>query len=80
MGKVHADDIETSSSELVDGLYGVCLWTDCANDGGTTIVLCRRDAVKRNVSVVNGGEYGDGWYAGGLDKGEDVSDGPRMKL
>jgi len=40
MGEVHADNVETGSAELVDGLDRVRLWPDCADDRGPTVVLC----------------------------------------
>lgn len=36
--KVHPDDIHASSSELVHHLRTVCLWADCADDGGSSPV------------------------------------------
>ena len=38
--KVHADDIETCHAQFVDGLDGVGLGTDCADDGCSAVVLC----------------------------------------
>ena len=40
MGEVHANDIETSGAELVDGLDGVGLGSNGADDGGSTEVSC----------------------------------------
>lgn len=40
MGEVHAHDVETSLSELVNCLDRVRLWTNCADDRGTSVVLC----------------------------------------
>lgn len=37
--KVHADDIETRQTELVDSLDGVRLGANCADDGSTAVVL-----------------------------------------
>ena len=39
MGEVHADDIETCHAQFVDGLDGVCLGTNCADDGCSAVVL-----------------------------------------
>ena len=39
MGEVHANNVETSSTELVDGLDGVCLRSNCADDRGSAVVL-----------------------------------------
>ena len=39
VGEVHADDIETCGSELVDSLDGVGLWANCADDGSSAVVL-----------------------------------------
>ena len=41
MGEVHANDIETNFAEGVDLLGGVCLWTDGADDGGSSVLPCR---------------------------------------
>jgi hypothetical protein len=41
MGEVHANDIETSSAELVDGFDRVRFGSDCTDDRGTSIVFCR---------------------------------------
>lgn len=39
MGEVHADHIETSSAQLVDGLDAVGLGANGADDGGSAVVL-----------------------------------------
>lgn len=39
MGKVHADNIETGTTEVVDGLDRVCLRTDSADNGGPAHVV-----------------------------------------
>jgi hypothetical protein len=36
--KVHADNVETGISELVDGLDGVGLGANSADDGGAAVV------------------------------------------
>lgn len=41
MRKVHADDVETGIAESVDGLDGVGLGTNGADDGGTAEVVLR---------------------------------------
>lgn len=39
MGEVHADNVQTSRSQLVDGLDGVRLGANSADDGGSAQVL-----------------------------------------
>ena len=46
MGEVHADKIETGSSELVDGIDRVRLGADSADDGGPTVILDRLELFK----------------------------------
>jgi hypothetical protein len=41
MGEVHANDIETSRAELVDGLDRVRFGANCADDGSSAVVLGR---------------------------------------
>lgn len=41
VGEVHADNIETSFTELVDGLDRVCLGSYGADNGGSAVVLLR---------------------------------------
>jgi hypothetical protein len=39
VGEVHADNVQTRLAELVDGLNGVGLWANGADDGSTAVVL-----------------------------------------
>ncbi len=39
MGEIHADNIETGGTELVDSCDRVGLGTDRANNGGSAVVL-----------------------------------------
>ena len=39
VGEVHANDIETSYTELIDSLNGVCLGTNCADNRRSAVVL-----------------------------------------
>lgn len=68
MGEVHADNIETSGTQLVDGLDGVGLGTNGADDGSTTVVSLRLEScVERGqpsnltakIEVILGSSGGD---------------------
>jgi hypothetical protein len=51
MGEVHANNVEASSAELVDGLDRVCLGPDGADNGGSAVVLCRLELAGRGRLV-----------------------------
>lgn len=44
MGEVHADNVKTGISELVDGLNRVGLGANGADDGGAAIVALRSES------------------------------------
>jgi hypothetical protein len=52
MGEVHANNIETSCAELVDGLHGVRLGANCADNRGSAVVLGRLELDGTRLSAL----------------------------